>query len=46
MLIDTIYNEFASISNIAEVRLIHEWCNKDWKVKFRYVLRVSNKVAN
>ncbi|MBA0870082.1 hypothetical protein Goshw_007628 [Gossypium schwendimanii] len=46
MLIDTIYNEFASISNIAEVRLIHEWCNKDWKVKFRHVLRVSNKVAN
>ncbi|MBA0724270.1 hypothetical protein Golax_020972 [Gossypium laxum] len=46
MLIDTIYNEFASISNIAEVRLIHEWCNKDWKVMFRHVLRVSNKVAN
>ncbi|MFQ6659700.1 hypothetical protein Gotur_028494 [Gossypium turneri] len=46
MLINTICNEFASISNVAEVRLIHEWCNKDWKVKFRHVLRVSNKVAN
>ncbi|KAK5795335.1 hypothetical protein PVK06_036597 [Gossypium arboreum] len=29
MLIDTICNGFASISNIAEVWLIHEWCNKD-----------------
>ncbi|MBA0696659.1 hypothetical protein Goari_003192, partial [Gossypium aridum] len=38
MLIDTICNRFASISNIAEVRIIHEWCNKDWKVKFRHVL--------
>ncbi|MBA0749717.1 hypothetical protein Gogos_003615 [Gossypium gossypioides] len=46
MLIDTICNGFASISNIAKVRLIHEWCNKDWKVKFWHVLRRSNKVAN
>ncbi|MBA0570929.1 hypothetical protein Golob_004529, partial [Gossypium lobatum] len=43
MLIDTICNGFASISNIAEVQIIHEWCNKDWKVKFRHVLRGSNK---
>ncbi|MBA0696658.1 hypothetical protein Goari_003192 [Gossypium aridum] len=46
MLIDTICNRFASISNIAEVRIIHEWCNKDWKVKFRHVLRGSNKVVD
>ncbi|MBA0870296.1 hypothetical protein Goshw_010551, partial [Gossypium schwendimanii] len=46
MLIDTICNGFASISNIAEVRIIHEWCNKDWKVKFRHVLRGNNKVVN
>ncbi|KAK5818287.1 hypothetical protein PVK06_023221 [Gossypium arboreum] len=26
---DTIRNGFTSISNIAEVRLIHEWCTKD-----------------
>ncbi|KAH1046355.1 hypothetical protein J1N35_037139 [Gossypium stocksii] len=37
MLIDTIRNGFTSISNIVEVRLIHEWYNKDWKVKFRHV---------
>ncbi|MBA0556821.1 hypothetical protein Golob_026893, partial [Gossypium lobatum] len=43
MLLDIIRNGFASISNIAEVRLIHEWCNKDWKVKFRHVLRRSSK---
>ncbi|MFQ6646348.1 hypothetical protein Gotur_019041 [Gossypium turneri] len=42
VLIDTICNGFASIRNIAEVRL----CNKNWKVKFRHVLRGSNKVAN
>ncbi|KAA3467341.1 endonuclease/exonuclease/phosphatase family protein [Gossypium australe] len=46
VLIDTICNGFASISNIAEVRLIHEWCKKDWKVKFRHVWRGSNKVAD
>ncbi|MBA0758181.1 hypothetical protein Gotri_021202 [Gossypium trilobum] len=46
MLIDTICNGFASISNIAEVRLIHKWCNKNWKVKFRHVLRGSNKVVD
>ncbi|KAK5785322.1 hypothetical protein PVK06_039894 [Gossypium arboreum] len=46
MLMDTICNGFASISNITEVRLIHEWCKKDWKVKFRHVWRGSNKVAN
>ncbi|MBA0872397.1 hypothetical protein Goshw_012804 [Gossypium schwendimanii] len=46
MLTDTICNRFASISNIAEVRLIHEWRNKDWNVKFRHVLRGSNKVAD
>ncbi|MBA0666822.1 hypothetical protein Goklo_003187 [Gossypium klotzschianum] len=46
MLTDTICDGFASISNIAEVRLIHEWCNKDWKEKFRHVLRGSNKIAD
>ncbi|MBA0570978.1 hypothetical protein Golob_004576 [Gossypium lobatum] len=46
MLIDTICNGFALIRNIAEVRLIHEWYNKNWKVKFRHVLRGSNKVAD
>ncbi|KAH1048743.1 hypothetical protein J1N35_039527 [Gossypium stocksii] len=46
MLIDTICNGFASISNIAKVRLIHEWCKKNWEVKFRHVWRGSNKVAD
>ncbi|KAK5845809.1 hypothetical protein PVK06_002038 [Gossypium arboreum] len=46
LLIDTIRNGFASISNIREVRLIHEWCHKDWKIKFRHILRESNKVAD
>ncbi|MBA0605425.1 hypothetical protein Godav_018006, partial [Gossypium davidsonii] len=43
---DIICNGFASISNIAEVRLIHEWGNKNWKVKFKHVLRGSNKVVD
>ncbi|MBA0787448.1 hypothetical protein Gotri_028194 [Gossypium trilobum] len=46
MLTNTICNGFTSISNIAKVRLIHEWCNKDWKVKFRHILRGSNKVVD
>ncbi|KAK5840539.1 hypothetical protein PVK06_009441 [Gossypium arboreum] len=46
MLTETICNGFASISNIEEVRLFHEWCKKDWKVKFRHVGRESNKVTD
>ncbi|MBA0837563.1 hypothetical protein Goarm_009709, partial [Gossypium armourianum] len=46
MSIDTIRNGFASISNIAKVQLIHEWCTKNWKVKFRYVLKKNKKVAD
>lgn len=46
MLIDTIWNGFVTLSNIPKVRAIHEWCTKDWKVKFRHVLRDSNKVAD
>ncbi|MBA0871973.1 hypothetical protein Goshw_003720, partial [Gossypium schwendimanii] len=29
LLIDTIRNDFVENSNIVEVRLIHEWCNRD-----------------
>lgn len=39
-------NGFAPLSNILEVGLIHEWYNKDWKVKFQHVLREGNKDAN
>ncbi|KAH1073440.1 hypothetical protein J1N35_025768 [Gossypium stocksii] len=46
MLIDTICNGFAPISNIAEVRLIHEWYSKDWKVMFKHVGSGCNKVAD
>lgn len=46
LLIDTMCNSFASISNIVEVRLINEWCNKDWKIWFRHIRRESNKVAD
>ncbi|KAK5777208.1 hypothetical protein PVK06_045175 [Gossypium arboreum] len=46
ILTETICNGFASISNIEEVRLIHEWCKKDWRVKFRHVRRESNKVTD
>ncbi|MBA0863059.1 hypothetical protein Goshw_016183, partial [Gossypium schwendimanii] len=46
MFIDIICNGLASISNITVVCLIHKWCNKDWKVKFRHVLRGSNKLTD
>lgn len=42
----TIRNGFASISNIIKVWLIHERYNKDWKVKFKHVLRENNMVTN
>ncbi|MBA0572159.1 hypothetical protein Golob_002518 [Gossypium lobatum] len=46
LLIDTIRNDFVENSNIVEVRLIHEWCNRDWQVKLRHVRRESNKVVD
>ncbi|MBA0645232.1 hypothetical protein Goklo_013354, partial [Gossypium klotzschianum] len=46
LLIDSIRNGFAANSNTVEVQLIHEWCNRDWQVKLRHVLRESNKVAD
>ncbi|KAH1081882.1 hypothetical protein J1N35_021643 [Gossypium stocksii] len=46
ILINTICNGFAPISNVAEGRLIHEWYNKDWKVTFWHVGRGCNKVAD
>ncbi|MBA0708698.1 hypothetical protein Golax_023794 [Gossypium laxum] len=33
LLIDTIRNNFAANSNTIEVRLIHEWYNRDLQVK-------------
>ncbi|MBA0600487.1 hypothetical protein Gorai_006674, partial [Gossypium raimondii] len=39
-------NGLATISSIAEIRLIHEWCSKDWQIKFRHILWDSNKVVD
>ncbi|MBA0696556.1 hypothetical protein Goari_003100 [Gossypium aridum] len=33
LLIDTLCNGSTTVSNIAEVRMIHEWFYKDWEVK-------------
>ncbi|KAG8480267.1 hypothetical protein CXB51_024825 [Gossypium anomalum] len=46
LLVDVLWNGLAAISSIAEIRLIHEWCSKDWQIKFRHVSRDSNKVAD
>lgn len=46
MLIETIRNGLATISNIAEVRQIHDWCSKHWEVKFKHIQRNANKVAD
>ncbi|MBA0691236.1 hypothetical protein Goari_008875, partial [Gossypium aridum] len=46
VLIDTIISGFAANSNTIEVRLIHEWCNRNWQVKLRHVLRESYKVVD
>ncbi|MBA0721754.1 hypothetical protein Golax_009260 [Gossypium laxum] len=34
MLIETIRNGLATISSVAEVRQTHDWCSKNWEVKF------------
>ncbi|MBA0745494.1 hypothetical protein Gogos_008068, partial [Gossypium gossypioides] len=46
LLLDTIISGFAANSNTVEVRLIHEWCNRNWQVKLQHVLRESNKVVD
>lgn len=46
LLMDIIRNGFAAISNILKVRQMHEWCAEEWKLKFRYILRESNTVAD
>ncbi|MBA0771580.1 hypothetical protein Gotri_007074 [Gossypium trilobum] len=37
MLIEIIHNGLATISSIAEAIQIHDWCSKNWEVKFRYI---------
>ncbi|MBA0688848.1 hypothetical protein Goari_006613 [Gossypium aridum] len=37
---------FQAISKIGEVRMIHDWCSNDWKVKFQCILRDINKVVD
>ncbi|MBA0744316.1 hypothetical protein Gogos_006948 [Gossypium gossypioides] len=46
MLINNLRNGLATVNNIVEVRMIHEWFYKSWEVKCRYILKDSNKVAN
>ncbi|KAH1122084.1 hypothetical protein J1N35_005244 [Gossypium stocksii] len=46
MLIEFIWNGWASVSNVGEIRCIHEWCLKLWKVKSKHIQRDANKVAN
>ncbi|TYH95886.1 hypothetical protein ES332_A12G138200v1 [Gossypium tomentosum] len=45
-LINTLRNGLVAISRIGEVRMIHDWCSKDWKVKFQYILMDINKVVD
>ncbi|PPS11966.1 hypothetical protein GOBAR_AA08675 [Gossypium barbadense] len=38
--------DFGNGDGIGEVRMIHDWCSKDWKVKFQYILMDINKVVD
>ncbi|MFQ6640405.1 hypothetical protein Gotur_016121 [Gossypium turneri] len=38
-LIDVIQNGLAVDNNCSEIRLILDWCSKDWDVKLRHILR-------
>ncbi|MBA0673561.1 hypothetical protein Goklo_024311 [Gossypium klotzschianum] len=46
MLIETIRHGLAAVSSVAEVILIHDWCSKNWEVKFRHIQLNANKVAD
>ncbi|MBA0751262.1 hypothetical protein Gogos_000198, partial [Gossypium gossypioides] len=35
-----------SVFKIEKLRLIHQLLGRDWKVRFRHILRDHNKVAN
>ncbi|MBA0700402.1 hypothetical protein Goari_022286 [Gossypium aridum] len=34
MLIETIRHGLTAVSSVAEVIRIHDWCSKNWEVKF------------
>ncbi|MBA0712173.1 hypothetical protein Golax_011291 [Gossypium laxum] len=46
MLNEFIRNGWASMSNVDEIKCIHDWCLKPWEVKFRHIQRDANKVAD
>ncbi|MBA0786819.1 hypothetical protein Gotri_025238 [Gossypium trilobum] len=46
MLIETIRHGLAAVSSVAEVILVHDWCSKNWEVKFRHIQLNANKVAD
>lgn len=34
------------MSNVDEIRCIHNWCLKHWEVKFRHIQKDANKVKD
>ncbi|MBA0693803.1 hypothetical protein Goari_004150, partial [Gossypium aridum] len=47
VLVTIIQNGLATNNNYNEVKLIQDWyLNKNWEVKFRQILRESNRVAD
>ncbi|MBA0745091.1 hypothetical protein Gogos_007682, partial [Gossypium gossypioides] len=39
-------NGLATNNNYCEVKLIQDWCIKNWELKFRQILRESNRVTD
>ncbi|MBA0839154.1 hypothetical protein Goarm_004915, partial [Gossypium armourianum] len=37
LLIEAIQNGLVAVSNVDEVKMIHNYCSKAWQVKFRHI---------
>ncbi|MBA0782802.1 hypothetical protein Gotri_000626, partial [Gossypium trilobum] len=46
MLIKSLQNGLAAISNVKEIRMIHRYCSKNWLINSMHIQRGNNKVAD
>ncbi|KAH1056181.1 hypothetical protein J1N35_034246 [Gossypium stocksii] len=46
MLIKSLQSSLAIVNNVKEIRMIHKYCFKNWRINFRHFQRGNNKVVD
>ncbi|MFQ6643415.1 hypothetical protein Gotur_018017, partial [Gossypium turneri] len=46
MLIKSLQGGLATVNNVKEIRMIHRYCFKNWRINFRHIQRGNNKVVD